>query len=62
MKSPGKQCNIWRGKNCRTTSGIRIHNVLNPLTHCPTLLDDTFRKETIHKIRLDFIDYFEKSP
>lgn len=29
--------------------------VLNHLTYCATMLDDNFGKETIYKIKLDFI-------
>lgn len=31
-----------------------------PLTHCATLIGDNFGKETINKITLDFIAYFDK--
>lgn len=34
--------------------------VVNPLTHCAMPLGDNFKKETIYKMTLDFIVYFDK--
>lgn len=33
---------------------------VNPLTHCSMLLSDNYGKETIYKIKHDFIVYFNK--
>lgn len=47
-------------KNLKSPVGFELKTyrlIVKPLTHCASLLGDNYGKETIHKIKLDVIDY-----
>lgn len=52
---------FFERKNFKLPSEMTKKFVLNHLTYCATMLGDNFGKETVYKIKLDFIVYFDRS-
>lgn len=54
---------IEKGKNYKSPAGFKLTTnrfVVNTLTHCTTLLGNSFVREKINNIIFDFIVYFDR--